>query len=68
MIMCMLAGICNRHSGLTYCNVTDTCCFYEITSSTHLTCFKFYVYNELKRLLSFFIPYIYIYKELSLTS
>ena len=27
VIMRMLAGIRNRRSGLTYCYVTDTCCF-----------------------------------------
>ena len=34
MITHMLAGIRNRRSDLTYCNVTDTCCFYEITPSS----------------------------------
>ena len=33
----MLVCIRNRRSDLTYCNVTDTCCFYEITSSTQPT-------------------------------
>ena len=45
--MRMLAGIRIRRSG-TYCNVTDTCCFYEITSSTQQACITFYVYNELQ--------------------
>ena len=48
MITCILAGKRNQRSGLTYCNVTDICCFYEITSSTQPTCNTFYVYNELK--------------------
>ena len=56
MIVLMLAGQCNGRSGLTYCNVTDIYCFYEITSSTQPTCITFYVYNELKRLLCLFIP------------
>ena len=43
----MLAGIRNRRSGLTYCDVTDTCCFYNITSSTQPTCIIVYVYYEL---------------------
>ena len=34
IITLMLAGIRNQRSGLTYCNVMDTCCFYEIISST----------------------------------
>ena len=38
MITYMLSGIHNRRSGLTYCNVTDSCCFYEITPSTQPTC------------------------------
>ena len=56
MITCMLTGILNRRSGLTYCNVTDTCYFYKITSSTQPTCIPVDVYNELKLLLRFFIP------------
>ena len=48
MIKRMLAGIHNQHSGLTHCNATDICCFYEITASTKPTCITFYVYNELK--------------------
>ena len=56
MIMGMLASIRNQSSGLTCCNVKDTCCFYEITLSTQLTCMTFYVYNKLKWLLRFFIP------------
>ena len=56
MITRMLTGIRNRRSGLTFCNVTDTCLFYRITPSTQPTCITFYVYNELKRLLRFFIP------------
>ena len=50
MITHMLASIHNRNrrSDLTYCNVTDTCCFYEITSITQPTCITFYVYNEIK--------------------
>ena len=43
----MLALIRNQHSALIYCNVTDACCFYEITS-TQLTCITFYVDNGLK--------------------
>ena len=56
IIMCMLAGSRNRRSGLTYCNVADACCVYELTSSTQLICILFYVYNELKWLLRLFIP------------
>ena len=48
MITRMLAGIRIRRCGLTYCNVMDTCCFYEITSFTQPTCITFHVYNELK--------------------
>ena len=58
MITRMLASIRNRHSGLTYCNVTDVSCFHEITSSAQPTCITFYVYNELKRLLRFLGPNI----------
>ena len=43
MITCILAGIHNRRSGLTYCKVTDTYCFYEITLSSQPTCITFYV-------------------------
>ena len=42
----MLAGIPNRCSDLTYCNVTDTCCIYEIKSATQPTCITLYVYNK----------------------
>ena len=41
MITYILAGIRNRHSGLTYCNVTDTFCFYEIISSTLIVAFLY---------------------------
>ena len=54
MITRMLAGIRNRRSGLTYCNVTETCCFYEITSSTQPTCITFDICKELKWLLRSF--------------
>ena len=54
MITLMLAGIRNRRSGLNYCNVMDTWCFYEITSSTQPTCITIYVYNGLKWLLRLF--------------
>ena len=54
MITRMLTGIRNRRSDLTYCNVTYTYCFYELTSSTQPICITFYVYNELKLLLHFF--------------
>ena len=45
--MRMLADIRNRRGGLTYCNVSDTCCLYEI-SSTRPICITVYVYKELK--------------------
>ena len=48
MITHMLVIIRNQRSGLTYCNETDTCWFYEIISSTKPTCISFSVYNELK--------------------
>ena len=48
MMTPMLASILYRRSDLTYCNKTDTFCFYEIKSSTQPTCIVFYVYNELK--------------------
>ena len=41
MITRMLAGIRNRLSGLTYCNVTDTFCFYEIILSTLTVAFVY---------------------------
>ena len=56
MIASMLADILNRRSGLIYSNVMDICCYYEITSSAQPTCITFNIYNELKRLLRFFIP------------
>ena len=43
MITRMLADIGNQRSGLTYCNVTDTCCIYETTTSAQLTCNTFYL-------------------------
>ena len=46
MITHMLADIGNRRCGLTYGNVRDTCCFYEITSYLQPTRITFYVYNE----------------------
>ena len=33
MVTRMLAGIGNRRSGLTYCNGTATCCFYELKNN-----------------------------------
>ena len=46
MITRMLAGKRNRICGPTYCIVTDTCCFNEITTPTQPTCITFYVYND----------------------
>ena len=51
----MPVGIRIRRSGLTCCNATDTCCFYRITSSAQPISITFYVNNELKRLLRFFM-------------
>ena len=42
--MHILDDIRYRRSVLTYCNVKDACCFYEITSSTQPTC-KYFVFT-----------------------
>ena len=55
-MMHMLAGIRNRRSGFTYCNVTGTCCFYEITTSTQPTCIIFmFTMNWSDRYVSLFL-------------
>ena len=55
--MRMLAGILNRRSSLTYCNVLDTCCFYGITSSKQATYITFYVYMYSACCVSLFLKY-----------
>ena len=48
-----VAGKLNRCSGFTSCNVTDACCFHEITSLTLQTCILLYPRHLCRRVYSF---------------